>query len=196
VHPFSSDFVRRIRVPAFLIVAFLSVGSIVEVLVAAWPLRLHDVSWRLGIMNSAAGATGTELLALLILIVVAQMAESRAGLWTGFGYSILGAITYLGGAGMFVLDALQMRGRVPPAEVHRFDVAIGWALLRFGFAELVFLGFAACALAAARALGRELGRGDTANKIVVGVSGVGIAPAPAIVDPRRPSRAQGANVGS
>jgi hypothetical protein len=176
VPSYPNDFVQRIRVPAYLIVAFLSVGSIVELLVASWPLRVHDVSWRLGILNSAAAASGTEMLAILILIVIAHLAESRAALWTGFFYSALAALGYLAAAGTFVLDALQMRARISGAELHRFDIAIGWALARFGIAEFVFLGLASGALWAARALGRELSRGDTANKIVVGVSGVGIAP--------------------
>jgi len=96
--PFSTDFIRRIRLPALLTVAYLSLGSVVEVLVAAWPTHVHDVNWRLSVLNSAAGATGTELLALLILVVIAQLSMSVAGLWTAFWASTAVALGYLAAA--------------------------------------------------------------------------------------------------
>jgi hypothetical protein len=156
--PFSIDFIRRIRLPALLIVAYLGLGSVVEVLVAAWPVRVHDVNWRLSALNSAAGATGTELLALLILVVVMQLSMSVAGLWTALCASILVALAYLAAFGTFGLDGLQMRARIPADQIHRF-----------GIAEMVCLALAACALTAARSLRRELGR-DTSNRLIVGTS--------------------------
>ena len=167
--PFSIDFIRRIRVPAYLIVAYLSLGSVVEVLVGAWPVHIHDVNWRLSALNSAAGATGTELLALLLLVVVVQLSMSVAGLWTAFWGSIAVSLGYLAAFGVFWLDSLQVRGRIPANELHRFDITVVWALARFGIAEMVCLALAACALTAARALRRELGR-DTSNRIIVGTS--------------------------
>ena len=154
--PFSIDFIRRIRLPALLIVAYLSLGSVVEVLVAGWPVHVHDVNWRLSALNSAAGATGTELLALLLLVVVVQLSMSVAGLWTAFWASIAVALGYLAALGVFGLDSLQLRGRIPANELHRFDITVVWALARFGIAEMVCLALAACALAAARALRREM----------------------------------------
>ncbi len=167
--PFSFDFIRRIRLPALLIVAYLGLGSVVEVLVAAWPVHVHDVNWRLSALNSAAGATGTELLALLILVVVMQLSMSVAGLWTAFWASIVVALAYLAAFGTFGLDGLQMRARIPADQIHRFDITVVWALARFGIAEMVCLALAACALSAARALRRELGR-DTSNRLIIGTS--------------------------
>ena len=169
-----NDFIRRLKAPAYLIVAFLSIGSVVEVIAASWPLRVHDVNWRVGVLNTAAGATGTELLALLILIVVAQLAYSRAAMWTAFGYSVLVALGYVAVSGMFALDCLQLRGRVPAADLPRFDVTAGWALARLAFADLVSLWLAACALAGARMLQRESTRdaSDRRNALIVGNPGV------------------------
>jgi hypothetical protein len=175
VPQFSNEFVRRIQVPVYLIVAYLSVGSAIELVVAGWPLHLHDVNFRLGLLNSAAAASGTELLALLLLVVMGQLAQSVATLWAGFWYCILVAVAYLGVAGTFVLDALQLRGRIPAAEAARFDVTVAWALGRFAIAEVVCLALASCALYAARSLRRESPR-DGANRLVVGVPGAGTAP--------------------
>jgi predicted permease len=174
--PLSIDFIRRIRLPALLTVAYLSVGSVVEVLVAAWPTHVHDVNWRLSVLNSAAGATGTELMALLILVVIAQLSMSVAGLWTAFWASTAVALGYLAAAGMFGLDSLQLRARIPADQLHRFDVTVVWALARFGIVELVCLALAACALTAARSLRREMA-GDTSNRLIVGTSALALAPA-------------------
>lgn len=174
--PLSIDFIRRIRLPALLTVAYLSVGSVVEVLVAAWPTHVHDVNWRLSVLNSAAGATGTELMALLILIVIAQLSMSVAGLWTAFWGSTAVALGYLAAAGTFGLDSLQLRARIPADQLRRFDVTVVWALARFGIVELVCLALAACALTAARSLRREMA-GDTSNRLIVGTSALALAPA-------------------
>src|SRR5262249_1552310 len=87
----TNESIRRLQVPTYLIVAFLGVGSAIEVLLAGGPMRIHDVNWRLGVLNSAAGATGTELLALLILVAMGQLALSRGALWAGFYFSVLAA---------------------------------------------------------------------------------------------------------
>lgn len=174
----TNESIRRLQVPTYLIVAFLGVGSSIEVLLASWPMRLHDVNWRLGVLNSAAAATGTELLALLILVAMGQLVMSRGALWAGFCFSLLAAFGYLVTAGMFVLDSLQLRARVAAPALNRFDVTIGWALVRFGFAEIVCLWLAACALRAARALARQSSPRETANRLVVGVPGAGASPIP------------------
>jgi hypothetical protein len=193
--PFSIDFIQRIRLPAYLIVVYLSLGSLVEVLVGAWPVHLHDINWRLAALNSAAGATGTELLALLILIVVAQLSMSIGGLWTGFWASIMVALGYLVAAAAFGLDSLQLRGRVPADQIHRFDVTVVWALARFGIVELVSLALAACALAAARSMRRESPR-NNANRLVVGTSALAPAQTGAPLTRRARTPRYGESVGS
>ena len=192
---FPYDFIRRLKAPAYLIVAFLSVGSAAEVIAAGWPLRVHDVNWRIGVLNTAAGATGTELLSLLILIVVAQLAYSRAAMWTAFWYSLLVALGYLAASGIFALDCLQLRGRIPTTELSRFDVTVGWALARFAFADLVCLWLAACALASARMMRREATRdaADRRHALIVGNQG---AAAPDARLDRGATPRQGLKVGS
>lgn len=193
--PLSLDFIRRIRLPALLTVAYLSVGSVVEVLVAAWPTHVHDVNWRLSVLNSAAGATGTELMALLILVVIAQLSMSVAGLWTAFWASTAVALGYLAAAGMFGLDSLQLRARIPADQLHRFDVTVVWALARFGIVELVCLALAACALTAARSLRREMA-GDTSNRLIVGTSALAPAHPDVLARRRGTTPPYGESVGS
>ena len=158
--------------PAYLLIAFLSVGSVIEVLVSAWPPHVRDFNWRLSVLNSSAGATGTELLAILLLIVVAYLSSSTAGLWTAVSYSLVAALGYLGAAVLFGLDSLQLRARIPDDQLGRFDVTVVWALARFGFAALACLLFAACALSLVRARRRETA---PANRLVVGTGAPPVA---------------------
>jgi len=165
----SPEFIRRIRLPAYLIAIYLGAGSVVEVLAAGWPVHVHDLNWRLSALNSVAGASGTELLALLLLLVVAQSSASIAGLWTGFAGSLLVALGFLGAAGLFGLDSLQFRARVPAEQLHRFDVTVVWTMVRFGIVAVVCVALAACALAMARSLKRETPR-DSSNRLIVGTA--------------------------
>lgn len=151
----------------------MSLGSVVEVLVANWPLRPHDVNWRLAVLASTAGATGTELLALLLLIFVAQAVASRVAVWIGFWYSSLVALAYAVVSCAFALDSLQVRGRVPAGQVSHFDVTVGWVMARFAIAILACTWLAAGALVAARALRHEArDAGDRRNALIVGNPGV------------------------
>jgi hypothetical protein len=193
--PFFFDFIQRLRLPAYVIVAYLGLGSAVEILVGAWPAHFHDVNWRLSVLHSAAGATGTELLALLLLLVIAQLSMSVAGLWTGFCASILVALGYLIGATMFGLDSLQIRSSVPADQLRRFDVTVAWALARFAIVDLVSLTLAACALGAARSLRRESSR-NTANRLVVGTSALTPARSTASINRRGVTPRYGESVGS
>src|SRR5262249_56915695 len=105
-------------------------------------------------LSSAAAASGTELLALLIFLFVARASESVAELWAAFSASLLVSLGYLVAAAIFGLDSVQLRARVPAEQIHRFDITVLWTLARFGIVELVSLTLAACALAAARLLQR------------------------------------------
>jgi hypothetical protein len=174
----TADFVRRIRVPAYLLVAFLSVGSLIDILVTAWPVHLHDPNWRLAVANNAAGASGTEMLSLLILIVIAQLAVAGPALWAGFAFAMAMASGYAIAAVMFALDSLQVRGRIPAEQLQRYDVTVAWALARFAFTDLVCLWLAACAWSAARSLRRDMARemADRRSGLIVGVGARGTAP--------------------
>lgn len=174
-----NDFIRRIRIPAYCIVAFLSLGSIIEAVVPSWPPHPHDVNWRLGVINTSAGATGTEMLALLLLVVVAQLSLSRGALWVSFAYSLVIALGCAAIALLFGLDAVQTRGRFPIDQLGRFDLTVGWALVRFAFTEVVCLWLAACALGGARSLRREIARAEADPRAALVVGGPATAPASA-----------------
>jgi hypothetical protein len=107
-------------VPAYLLVAFLSIGSLLDILVTAWPAHLHDPNWRLAVANNAAGASGTEMLSLLILIVVAQLAVAPG--FAGFAYAIAMVSGYAIAAVMFA-PRLAANTRSHPAEQARYDVS-------------------------------------------------------------------------
>jgi hypothetical protein len=177
----TADFVRRIRVPAYLLVAFLSIGSLIDILVTAWPVHLHDPNWRLAVANNAAGASGTEMLSLLILIVVAQVSVAGPARWAGFAYASAMASGYAIAAVVFALDSLQIRGHVPAEQLQRYDVTVAWALARFAFTDLVCFWLAVCAWSAARGLRRELARemADRRSGLIVGAGARGIAPSAA-----------------
>jgi len=120
---------------------------------------------------------------------------SVAGLWTAFGASVVVGLAYIAALGIFGLDSLQLRARIPADQLHRFDITVVWAMARFGIAEMVCLAVAACALTAARSLRRELGR-DTSNRLIIGTAALASAQPAASLGRRGRTPRYGESVGS
>jgi anti-sigma factor RsiW len=81
--------------------------------------------------------------------------------------SVVIAVALLGGAVVFVLDAIQTRAKVTPAMVHRFDVAAVGALGKMVLFALANGMLARSAIRAAAGEGMARVKG-TVSPIVVG----------------------------
>ena len=104
---------------------------LIEIGVSAWPYKIHDPGWRISLVSLSAGTSTGALLALLIIYLVGLFADQRPAIWLVAVISALMVVFFLGASGAFVLDALQMRGRLQPDLQDRFNVQSGW-----GFAKI------------------------------------------------------------
>jgi hypothetical protein len=164
------DLVRQARVPAYIVTGYLAFGSIIDMMVSAWPVRLHELTWRLGFDGLIAGASGSQLLVTLLFLVFAWAASDRVALGFGFAYALIASVSYFCGAGVYILDALQIRAQVDPAQMTRFEIGAGWTFARMAFSALMFAAFAIMAFRAFRGLARAADRGVAApaNNLIIG----------------------------
>jgi hypothetical protein len=100
-----------------------------ELSIAAWPIRLHAIQWRFGLVGLFGNGFIGPVTGVLLVALTAALLEHKIALRSIATFSLLIAVFALSGAGSFILDALQLRRTVKP-EAHRaFDFAAGKALL-------------------------------------------------------------------
>jgi hypothetical protein len=131
---------------------------LIEIGVNAWPYRVHDPNWRIGLVTTFAGASAGILLALLIAYSVGLFAEDRLTLWLVAIVSGLMVLVCLVGSGAFVLDALQMRAQVRPGLEARYNLGSAWGLAKVFLVALGAVALSASAFRTARALRRAYDR--------------------------------------
>lgn len=167
--PTPIDFVRRLRIPGYLVMALLGIVTFAEISVAAWPFRIHDVGWRLAVAGAASGGAGTALLAIFFALMIAVISDDRGVIWFVSIICIVAALLCIIGGGIFALDALQMKGQVKPELVSRYDAALVWGLAKIVLAGIVFVGVAVSAFRTGIGLGRASAvSGKGASMLVTG----------------------------
>ena len=190
---FSTESIRRLRLPAYIVIGYITIGSLADVIISTQPALIHDVRWRLGVGTLLTGASGTELLGAILFLALAAAAADQVALWTEFSLSLLIGLGYVLASGGFALDSLQMRGQISAEMLTRYNIGTTWTEVRLAFTGIVFFGIAAAAFRAARALARAVDRSASspASTLVVGaqaVGGAGVPPVrPAIDRPKAPT---------
>lgn len=177
--PFSppiSDAVRRIRVPAYLIAGLMFFIPLVEIAVAASPYRLHDPSWRVGLISAAANTSTSILVALLLAYLVGVFAGDRLTIWLIAIASAVMVLLCVGASGAFTLDALQIRAQVRPDLEGRYGLTSGWALAKIFLAALGGAVLSVNAFRNGRSLQRALERRGKKTAAVLVTSSAPIAP--------------------
>ena len=166
----ANNMARRIRLSGYIVVGYVTIGSLLDVIVSSQPAQIHDVRWRLAVSTLLTGASGTELLGAALLLALAVALSDGVALWIGFALSLLLGLAYIGVGGAFALDSLQMRGQVRPELLARYNQGLVWTLVRILFTGGAFLVIASACWRAARALARTLDRtqSNTASALVVG----------------------------
>jgi hypothetical protein len=149
--------IRRVRAPGYLVIALMVVAPFIEVFASGWPLQIHQPAWRLSFLGAAGSATLTPLLGIFLLFVAATIAQERGVLLLVSSFCALAATCCVIGAGMFALDALQMRAQVRTDLAVRYDIASGWALAKMGLAGLAFLVLSVSAFRGTRGARGEVG---------------------------------------
>lgn len=168
VPPIPTDFVRRIRTPGYLVAALLAIVTAGEICVAAWPLRLHEIGWRLAIAGAASSAAGTALLAIVLALMIAVAWGDLAVIGLVSTTCGIAALVWIAGGGLFVLDALQVKSQVKPELLSRYDIALVWSLTKILLAAVVFVSVAISSFRSAVALARSTSAGRKPTEVVVG----------------------------
>ena len=164
----TKDLARQVRIPAYIIAAYMALGSILDVIFTTWPVRAHDLRWRLTFDGMVTGASGTELLAVLLFVVFAWVALDHIALAVGFGYALIAGILYLCGAVAFGLDMLQLRGQIATDQLSQYHVQAAWTISRMLFAGVMLLLLAVVAFRAFRSLTRlERSAAGPAGNLIV-----------------------------
>lgn len=191
---FPNDAARRLRLPAYIVIGYMTIGSLLDVLISAQPATIHDIRWRLGVTTLLTGASGTELLGAVLFLGLALLAADEISLWVGFALSLLIGLGYLAAGGIFTLDSLQFRGQIKPDMLDRYNISLVWTLARLIFTGLVFLLVSGACVRAARALRRtvdRIGVKPSATPLVVGTNmtpgATASAPRPNIERPKAPT---------
>lgn len=156
----SRDILRRLRTPAYLFLIVTLLFQSVDFVMGVAPFRFESVVWRFSTAGGAANGSGNFLLLILLVYAVALVFGDTRALWFAGAVSAVIAVALLVGTGSFVLDALQLRARVDPAGVRKFDVATAQALAKLVVETGVATLFAISAFRAASAAKRESERDD------------------------------------
>lgn len=190
----ATDAARRLRLPTYIVLGYMTIGSVFDILISAQPATIHDIRWRLGVSTLLTGASGTELLGALLFLGLAVLAADEIALWVGFGLSLLIGLGYLAASGIFTLDSLQMRGQIKPDMLDRYNLGLAWTLIRLAFTGVVLFVIAGAFVRAARNLRRVVDRNGmkpVATPLVIGTQATpGLStpsPRPNIERPKAPT---------
>lgn len=178
--PSASDLIRRLRAPAYLIMAVTSILPLIDLMMAISPMHPGTVMWRFGAVGLISSAIGAPLLVLVLIYALALLSGDRKVVITVGIIAAIIAVLMIGGAGSFSLDALQMKSRVNPVALDKFKGASALALVK-----LIVMGVSAIVLAVSAFRSSKLMKRETVRvtrpgaTLVVGQSG---APKSAITE--------------
>jgi hypothetical protein len=136
-------FIRRMRIPAYLVFGLATPLPVLEVLANLWPFHFGLANWRFGALGTLSTMLAPSMIGLLLLIIVAGLSGDRMVMWVLSAISWLFAVLGLVISIFFVLDMLQTRAVMKPDVLHRFDFASALALARILFVTLsaALMGF-------------------------------------------------------
>lgn len=158
------DLVRRLRAPAYAFLLVTVVFQVFDYVAGLLPLQFNSVVWRFAALGAATNIVGNILLLVLLVYALSLMAGDRPVILFVGIVSVLIAVLLLGGAGIFALDALQLRTRAEPRALPKFDLASGQALVKMLVEGIVALLFAVSAFRALIAASRDALRDDRSSE--------------------------------
>jgi hypothetical protein len=123
------DVLRRLRVPGYFVMAVLLLLPVVELIATSSPFHFAQAAWRFTLIGLAANVTGTSLLGLFFIYAIAASAGDRGVVIVVSSVAALATVMCLVGAGIFPLDALQLKGSVRADVAPRYTLAwmVAWA---------------------------------------------------------------------
>lgn len=153
-----NDTARRLRLPGYIVLGYMTIGSLLDILISSQPASIHDLRWRLGVSTLLTGASGTILLGSLLFLGLAILTADEISLWVGFTLSLLIGLGYLLVSGIFTLDSVQLRAQVKPEMLDRYNLGLAWTVARLFFTGAAMFVVSGACVRAVRFLRRELER--------------------------------------
>ena len=158
VLPNPSELTLRLRRAGYFIVLATIFVQCTEVILRAWPFRLHSPAWRISFVSSTTNVVLTVLLMTFVLMAIAILAGDRRLSLLFSGFAALAALSLFVLSGLFVLDALEMRNQIQVSVSRQYDITSLWALIRVLMGVAGFLMLAMAGLRSAIATGRQTAR--------------------------------------
>jgi hypothetical protein len=158
----SRDFLRPLRTPAYAFLGATLLFQFADFALSALPFTPGSPVWRFAMVGSFVNNIGNVLLLVALLYGLALYFGSRAVVIIVGLIALLCALMSLGGGAAFVLDALQLRGKVDPQNLRKFDIQAAEVLLKSVIEGIVSMLFVVSAFRGYSATTRELQR-DTSN---------------------------------
>ena len=146
---------RRVRIPGYLIMATMLIGPIVDLWIRSSPMRIHSPAWRLGLLSAGASTIAMPLLALFVMFAIAAAAEDRGVSYLVSSLAAAAAGLCVLAAGVFILDALQMKGQVQANLADNYSVGTAWVAIRLLVSAAIFLVLAVSAFRTAGSASRR-----------------------------------------
>jgi hypothetical protein len=135
--------------------ALLIVSPLIELFVAAWPFQIRQAAWRLSFVGTAGASLGLPILALFLAFLLAALVADKLAMWLVSAFSVFGGVLCFLEAGVFSLDALEMKTHVRAALTQRYDAVSAWWLLKLCAAGVILFVMAVSSYRAAKHVRRE-----------------------------------------
>jgi hypothetical protein len=134
---------RRLAVPAYIVAASLIIFPIFDQMMQlVSTAKVHDARWRFGAAGLMSNMLILPIAGLMIALILAAAVEHRAFQRVMAVVCALGAFGLVLATGLFMLDAIQVRGLMRPEAASSWSVATGTAVLKLSVAILALIGFA------------------------------------------------------
>lgn len=165
--PNPSELTRRLRGAGYFIAIATIFVQCTEVILRAWPFRLHSPAWRISVVSSTTSIVLTVLLMTFVLMAIAILAGDRRLSLLFSGFAALAAMSLFVLSGLFVLDALEMRNQIQVSVWRQYDITSLWALIRVLMGVAGFVMLAMAGLRSASAMGRQTAPQPTKGGILI-----------------------------
>jgi hypothetical protein len=134
---------RRLAAPSYIAAASLILFPVFDQLMQlVSTAKIHDARWRFGAAGLLSNMLILPVVGLMIVLVLAAALEHRAFQRVMAVLCAIGAVGLVLATGLFMLDAIQVRGLMRPEAASSWGVATGTAVIKLIVAGLALVGFA------------------------------------------------------
>lgn len=143
---------RRLLPAAYAVTIVFIITPIADIVTNVWPLEPGSVQWRFGFFGVTSNYLVAPMFGLLMLVVIAAIAEHTGMLLMGVVLSAVTGVLVLLSTLIYGLDVLQLRNAVRPEAEFAFRVGSAKSLFKLTATSIALLVLAIGGFRAWRAL--------------------------------------------